>query len=589
MSTRSTRKPRHQTDPAPLRAAVYVRISRDPSGERAGVERQRTECMELVARDGLTLVPDSATGSDVHEDNDVSAYSGKERPAFDRVLALAESGAVDIIVVWAVDRLYRRVADLGRVVEACKPHAVQVRAAVSGRIDLGTADGRLHAGMLAQVAQHESEHKAERLVAQARQRAEQGRAVSSIRPFGWAWVDPCPGGEACRHVTASRPDPCAPGSGMRPRAGSRDGLRPHPTEGSALAEAYRRIAAGSTLRSVAAWLATRHPTGTRGAPMEPTALRGALLAPRNAGLVAHRGQIVAEAADRARIVDRDLWERVGVILNDPSRRTSPGRPAGTPLAKTLRCGKCGGTMSATMKHDRGGKVPVYVCSRHHHLTRRRTLLDGPILDLVGEVLGVLADRGDLTAAGATDTSGPIRDQIAGLEGRRDALAGLVTSGALDPADYATAANRIRAELDQLVEALNRAVGRPALASLGTDVAGSWRVLRQRAEDGDADGLRSVLAELVHHITVMVPEHAGHPRPDDVQIVWADWLPGNPPDHPTIDSGAPALSRDARRAEAVRLHADGLNVSQIAARVGSDRSTVRDDLEAAGVRPVRRRR
>jgi len=66
-------------------AAVYVRISADPQGERAGVERQRRECEQLAERLGLTVVA-------LFEDNDVSAYSGKPRPEFERLLGGADTG-----------------------------------------------------------------------------------------------------------------------------------------------------------------------------------------------------------------------------------------------------------------------------------------------------------------------------------------------------------------------------------------------------------------------------------------------------------------------------------------------------------------
>lgn len=48
------------------RAAVYVRISKDDTGERAGVQRQREDCLALAESRGWEVV-------EVFEDNDVSA------------------------------------------------------------------------------------------------------------------------------------------------------------------------------------------------------------------------------------------------------------------------------------------------------------------------------------------------------------------------------------------------------------------------------------------------------------------------------------------------------------------------------------
>ncbi len=57
-----------------VRAGVYTRISSDPSGQCAGVERQRADCEDYcVAR--------SWHFAELFEDNDYSASSGRRRPA----------------------------------------------------------------------------------------------------------------------------------------------------------------------------------------------------------------------------------------------------------------------------------------------------------------------------------------------------------------------------------------------------------------------------------------------------------------------------------------------------------------------------
>ena len=47
-------------------------------------------------------------------------------------------------------------------------------------------------------------------------------------------------------------------------------------------------------------------------------MRSVLLNARNAGLVAHRGTVVAEAADGLALIDRDTYEAVVAILTDPA-------------------------------------------------------------------------------------------------------------------------------------------------------------------------------------------------------------------------------------------------------------------------------
>lgn len=87
------------------RAAIYTRISKDLTLEGLGVARQRTDCRALVAKFGWTTVEE-------FEDNDISASGGKSRPDYEKLKALMEVGGVDVVVVYAADRLHRNSREL---------------------------------------------------------------------------------------------------------------------------------------------------------------------------------------------------------------------------------------------------------------------------------------------------------------------------------------------------------------------------------------------------------------------------------------------------------------------------------------------
>ena len=97
------------------RAALYFRISQDATGEALGVTRQREDCEALAKALGWTV-------SEVYIDNDISAYKAN-RPAYAKMLTDIEAGMVDAIVAWAPDRLYRRIKDLGALIEAIEAQA----------------------------------------------------------------------------------------------------------------------------------------------------------------------------------------------------------------------------------------------------------------------------------------------------------------------------------------------------------------------------------------------------------------------------------------------------------------------------------
>jgi site-specific DNA recombinase len=65
-------------------AALYARISSDQEGSGLGVARQLEDYRRLAESLGWSVAEE-------YVDNDLSAYSGKRRPAYERMLAnLAE-------------------------------------------------------------------------------------------------------------------------------------------------------------------------------------------------------------------------------------------------------------------------------------------------------------------------------------------------------------------------------------------------------------------------------------------------------------------------------------------------------------------
>src|SRR4051794_12379176 len=102
------------------RCAIYARISRDKTGAGLSVDRQVKDCRELAEQHGWALIEPPFT------DNDLSAYSGKPRPAYRRLLAAIERGEVDRVLCWHTDRLHRNPAELEQWITVCEPRGVGV-------------------------------------------------------------------------------------------------------------------------------------------------------------------------------------------------------------------------------------------------------------------------------------------------------------------------------------------------------------------------------------------------------------------------------------------------------------------------------
>jgi site-specific DNA recombinase len=85
----------------PAAVAVYARISSDQEGTALGVTRQLEDCRAMAESEGWTIAEE-------YVDNDVSAYSGKRRPAYERMLEDLRDGVRDGVIVYHQDRLTNR-------------------------------------------------------------------------------------------------------------------------------------------------------------------------------------------------------------------------------------------------------------------------------------------------------------------------------------------------------------------------------------------------------------------------------------------------------------------------------------------------
>lgn len=434
------------------RAAVYARISDARDGDTAGVDRQLQDCLEHCESQSYAVV-------DHYVDNNRSAYKvGGKRPSYDRMMRAVEAGDIDVIVVYAADRLYRRLTDLESLVDRLNAHGTTVEALKSGTVDLSNADGVMHAGMLAVVAKHESEKRGERIQRAARQRAEQGRFGGGPRRFGY--------NANCTELV--------------------------PDEADALRFAYETVAAGGTIRSVWREWQARGMKGPGGGTLPTSQITTLLRRPLNAGLKSYKGELLPGDSTVPAIVDVDLWRKVQAILADPSRTTKPrGRPSKALMAGFMVCEVCG---EKVYRHYRGrnrATRQAYACANKRCTSRSGELVDTFMTGLLGEWLAANASKVTRPKAKSrrskTDPAG-LAEQ---LRGKLDDLALLLAAGDLSAKDYARAVKEVRTRLDAVEQQIADEVGLTAVRELTQtdDVQQAWL-------DLDTEGKRAVIAELL---------------------------------------------------------------------------------------------
>src|SRR5262245_25166919 len=239
----------------PRSAAIYVRISQDRGGGGLGVERQEQECRALAQRLGWTV-------AEVYCDNDLSAFSGRRRPDYERMLADIDAQKITAVIAWHPDRLHRRSMELERYISLCEKHHVENQTVTAGMWDLSTPSGRMTARQLGAVAAYESEHKSERLKSARIQQARNGKHHGGIRCYGY----------------------------------EKDGVTIVADEAAEIANACEAIAGGASLRGIVRDMNERTVRTTTGKTWTSQQLRQTLMSPRIAGYSTHKGIIVGTAA-----------------------------------------------------------------------------------------------------------------------------------------------------------------------------------------------------------------------------------------------------------------------------------------------------
>jgi DNA invertase Pin-like site-specific DNA recombinase len=277
-------------------AAIYARQSEDVA---EGITNQKKRCTALIEARGWTV-------GRLYEDNDTSAAKRRgPGTAWHRMLEDLRNGAADVVVAVDLDRLLRSTRDLIEITDS----GARVLT-VDGEIDLTTADGEFRATMLAGIARFEVRRKSERQKRANESRTAGGRPVPGRRRYGY----------------------------------ETDGVTPREAEAVVVRRLFAHVAEGGSLRSATKWLTAEGISPAPGKVWSSRRVVDILKNPHYTGRVRHLGAVI-ESDVVVPIVDAELAAEVVAILNDPSRRTSPGPKPRHLLSGLIHCGECGAPLT----------------------------------------------------------------------------------------------------------------------------------------------------------------------------------------------------------------------------------------------------
>lgn len=269
---------------------IYARLSVAGDEEEGGIARQLRDCLEAAKNLGARRVRR-------YVDHGFTAFKRKRvRPEFDHLLADLKSGELAGIVAWRAERLARQPRDAQLFIDALGAEDDQPRAiayTVRDGVDTRSDQGIYFFKQLIEFGRWESKAIAHRVGSAKRDGMERGRFTGSPPAFGHQ------DGSSWRQVV--------------------------PEEAALIREGAARLVAGEGVRSILRNFNSRGSRTRTGSMWQHRAWTKLLSSPRMIGAREIAGEL-REGRDEdgrpwiAPILDRDTWDRVRAILDDPERR-----------------------------------------------------------------------------------------------------------------------------------------------------------------------------------------------------------------------------------------------------------------------------
>lgn len=414
-----TIKQKRKQAPAQRRVVGYVRISRRRD-EETSTASQEAAIRAYCAMHGWFLV-------DVIVESGRSAWkdSRSSRPGFQAAMALIESGAADTFIVWKLDRAARNTLDLLKFVrEDLEGHGAYF-VSVTEHFDTTTPMGRAMMTIVAALAELESAQKSDRAF-----EWHEGRRAHKLVPVG-------PPALGYRRELDEDENPIP------------NTLEPDPETAPLVQGAVDRVLAGESIVSIQTWLADNGLNITR------PGLMHVLRSPTLAGLLSLEPEgepgaddvLVYLEGEWEPLVDRDTWDTLCLVLNDPGRRSNTTNVLQHPLRPLLRC-HCGGAMRR-QGDNRRYQAARYVCVEP---SCANGITQGPVDERVTQLVLDSLDDSTWRALRATGrASGPDPEQV---EADLKRMWKMVMDKTLDMEEYGEYKLKVRGELAAATSPLN---------------------------------------------------------------------------------------------------------------------------------------
>lgn len=176
---------RNPVGPVPRiqRAALYTRVSTDLQVERESLAGQKTALREFAETEGYSVVAE-------YEDAGISGSKSEDaRPGLRRMMADAERGAFDVVLVFRLDRLARNVMLIHHLIAKLQENKVHFASREDRLIDTRGSMAGVMIPMMAFFAANERTATVERFTAGLRAAVARGKYSGGIVAYGYKVED----------------------------------------------------------------------------------------------------------------------------------------------------------------------------------------------------------------------------------------------------------------------------------------------------------------------------------------------------------------------------------------------------------------
>jgi site-specific DNA recombinase len=413
------------------RVCLYQRISTDEDHQPTSLKTQRERleryCEAMEDWRVVAAFEDQASGTSL------------DRPGLQQALDLAREKRIDLLLVYRVDRLSRKVRQLAGLCEELDQLGVVLKSATEP-FDTGSPAGRMMLQMLGVFAEFEHATIVDRVTAGLERRVREGKWMSGRTPYGYT------------------------------RDPQSKLLVPDPVKAPVVRRIFHLYAEGKLgTTAIARTLDAEGAPPPRKQGWSPNALQLILANPAYRGLLRWNGE--THPGLHQPLIEDETFECAQEILRrrgeDASLRR--GNPSEFLLSGLVRCYHCGRAYVGTSAHGRNGRYTYYACSTRYkygpskcngdRLPKER--LEAAVLSQLADLYrdGRVIDKALADVARHTESERPrideqlssTRAEITRLEAKLERYFEAFEDGSLSAADCQDRVRGHRARLEALRE------------------------------------------------------------------------------------------------------------------------------------------